>query len=40
MHPTLVLPIIVLVLAAAAAVFVRGHQAAGVTVREEEAAVA
>ena len=40
MHPTLVLPIAVLVMAAAAAVFVRSQQRAALTVQEEEAAVA
>ena len=40
MHPTMLLPIAVLVLAAFASVFVRGHQGAAVAVREEEAAVA
>ncbi len=40
MHPTLVLPIVVLVLAAVAATFVRGHKAAEVSIHEEEAAVA
>jgi EmrB/QacA subfamily drug resistance transporter len=40
MHPTMLLPIAVLVLAAFASVFVRGHQEAAVAVREEEAAVA
>jgi EmrB/QacA subfamily drug resistance transporter len=40
MHPTMLLPIAVLVLAAFASVFVRGHQGAAVAVHEEEAAVA
>ena len=40
MHPTLVLPIIVLVLAGCAAVFVRGRKPAAVAVHEREAAVA
>jgi hypothetical protein len=40
MHPTLILPITVLVLAAAASVFVRGRQPAARAVREEQAAVA
>ena len=40
MHPTLVLPIVVLVLAAVSAVFVRGHEAGELTVHEEQAAVA
>ena len=40
MHPTLVLPIVVLVLAAFATVFVRAHKSAELTVQEEEAAVA
>jgi hypothetical protein len=40
MHPTLVLPIVVLVLAAMSAVFVRGRKASDVAVHEEQAAVA
>ena len=40
MHPTMVLPIAVLVLAGAAAVFVRGPRPATLAVHEEEAAVA
>jgi EmrB/QacA subfamily drug resistance transporter len=40
MHPTLVLPIVVLVLAAVAASFVRGRRRAEGTVEEREAAVA
>jgi EmrB/QacA subfamily drug resistance transporter len=40
MRPTMVLPIVVLVLAALAAVFVRGHKAAELSVHDEEAAVA
>jgi hypothetical protein len=40
MHPTLVLPIVVLVLAAFSTIFVRGHKAAEATVHEEKAAVA
>jgi hypothetical protein len=40
MHPTLVLPIVVLVLAASAAVFVRAAKSVDVSVHEEEAAVA
>jgi EmrB/QacA subfamily drug resistance transporter len=40
MHPTLVLPIAVLVLAAFAASFARAHKPNAVVVREEEAAVA
>jgi EmrB/QacA subfamily drug resistance transporter len=40
MHPTMVLPIVILVLAAFASVFVRGHKAAVVTAHEEQAAVA
>jgi EmrB/QacA subfamily drug resistance transporter len=40
MHPTLVLPIVVLVLAAVATVFVRSHKTAAATVHEQEAAVA
>jgi EmrB/QacA subfamily drug resistance transporter len=40
MHPTLILPIAVLVLAAASTVFVRPRKTAAVTVHEEEAAVA
>jgi EmrB/QacA subfamily drug resistance transporter len=40
MHPTMVLPIAVLVLAALASVFVRGHMAAEAASREEQAAVA
>jgi EmrB/QacA subfamily drug resistance transporter len=40
MHPTMVLPIVVLVLAASTAVFVRGRQPAELAVHEEEAAVA
>jgi EmrB/QacA subfamily drug resistance transporter len=40
MHPTLVLPIAVLVVAAVASVFVRGPQRAAVVLHEEEAAVA
>ena len=40
MHPTMVLPIVVLVLAAAAAVFVRGRKPVALAVHEGEAAVA
>jgi EmrB/QacA subfamily drug resistance transporter len=40
MHPTLVLPIVVLVLAAFATVFVRAHRSDAAPVREHEAAVA
>ena len=40
MRPTMVLPIVVLVLAALAAVFVRGHKAAELSVHDAEAAVA
>jgi EmrB/QacA subfamily drug resistance transporter len=40
MHPTLVLPIVVLVLAAFASLFVRGHKAGEAAVEEQEAAVA
>jgi len=40
MHPTMVLPIVVLVLAGAAAVFVRGRKPVALAVHEEEAAVA
>jgi EmrB/QacA subfamily drug resistance transporter len=40
MHPTLLLPIAILVLAAVASVFVRGPRRTIVTVHEEEAAVA
>src|SRR5438309_8726634 len=40
MHPTMVLPIVVLVLAASAAVFVRGRKPVALAVDEEEAAVA
>jgi len=40
MHPTLILPIAVLVLAAASTVFVRSRRAGAVTVQEKEAAVA
>jgi hypothetical protein len=40
MHPTLVLPIVVLVLAAVAASFVRGRRRAEAAVEEPEAAVA
>jgi EmrB/QacA subfamily drug resistance transporter len=40
MHPTLVLPIVMLVLAASTAVFVRGRQPAALAAHEEEAAVA
>jgi EmrB/QacA subfamily drug resistance transporter len=40
MHPTLLLPIVVLVVAAVAAVFVREPQTATVALHEEEAAVA
>jgi MFS family permease len=40
MHPTLILPIAVLVLAAASTVFVRSRRAGAVTVQEDEAAVA
>ena len=40
MHPTLILPIAVLVLAAASTAFVRSRRAGAVTVHEEEAAVA
>jgi EmrB/QacA subfamily drug resistance transporter len=40
MHPTLVLPIAILVLAAYAAVFVRGARRAQVAIHEDEAAVA
>ena len=40
MHPTLVLPIAVLVLAAITTTFVRSHKAASVPVKEEQAAVA
>jgi EmrB/QacA subfamily drug resistance transporter len=40
MHPTLVLPIVVLVLAAFASVFVRSHKAGEASVHEQEAAVA
>ena len=40
MHPTMILPIISLLLAAAAAVFVRGRKPAALTIHEEEAAVA
>jgi EmrB/QacA subfamily drug resistance transporter len=40
MHPTLVLPIVVLVLAAFASVFVRSHKAGEASIHEQEAAVA
>jgi hypothetical protein len=40
MHPMLVLPIVVLVLAAMSAVFVHGRKASDVAVHEEQAAVA
>jgi EmrB/QacA subfamily drug resistance transporter len=40
MHPTLVLPIVLLVLAAMATVFVRSHKTADVAIGQEEAAVA
>jgi len=40
MHPTLVLPIVVLVLAAVSSLFVRGRKAAEAAVHEEKAAVA
>ena len=40
MHPTMVLPIVVLVLAASAAVFVRGRKPVVLAIHEEEAAVA
>lgn len=40
MHPTMILPIVVLLLAASAAVFVRGRKPAALTIHEEEAAVA
>ncbi len=40
MHPTMVLPILVLVLAASAVLFVRGRKPAALTIHEEEAAVA
>jgi EmrB/QacA subfamily drug resistance transporter len=40
MHPTLVLPIVVLVLAAFSTIFVRGHKAGAPAVHEEQAAVA
>jgi EmrB/QacA subfamily drug resistance transporter len=40
MHPTLILPIVVLVLAAFSVVFVRSHRAAAVAAEEPEAAVA
>jgi len=40
MHPTLVLPIVVLVLAAAASAFVRGPRRVEMAAREEQAAVA
>src|SRR5947199_904345 len=40
MHPTLVVPIVILALAAFAAVFVRGRKPAALAIHEEEAAVA
>ena len=40
MHSTMILPIVVLLLAASAAVFVRGRKPAALTIHEEEAAVA
>jgi hypothetical protein len=40
MHPTMVVPIAILVLAAFAAVFVRGREPAALAVHEGEAAVA
>jgi len=40
MHPTLVLPIVVLVAAAFAAAFARPHKQAAIAAYEEEAAVA
>jgi EmrB/QacA subfamily drug resistance transporter len=40
MHPTILLPIAILVLAAFASVFVRGHRAAAAAAHEEQAAVA
>jgi len=40
MHPTMVLPIVVLVLAAVSSVFVRGRKAVPMPIHEEEAAVA
>ena len=40
MHPTMVLPILVLVLAASAVLFVRGRKPAALSIHEEEAAVA
>jgi hypothetical protein len=40
MHPTLILPIVVLVLAAMSAVFVRGRKTTDVPVQDEQAAVA
>src|SRR5205823_1189731 len=39
-HPTMVLPILVLVLAASAVLFVRGREPAALSIHEEEAAVA
>ena len=40
MHPTLALPIVILVAAASAAAFARAHKAVTIAVHEEEAAVA
>ena len=40
MHPTMLLPIAILVLAAFTSIFVRGRKAAPVTAHEEQAAVA
>jgi len=40
MHPTMVVPIVILALAAFAAVFVRGRKPAALAIHEEEAAVA
>ena len=40
MHPTMLLPIFILVLAACASVFVRGHKGATAAAHEEQAAVA
>jgi membrane-bound acyltransferase YfiQ involved in biofilm formation len=40
MHPTLVLPIVILLAAAFAAAFARAHKAVTIAVHEQEAAVA